>query len=63
MEVIPGTGEITVNGADIVDVYDVDGKPRTTTVKGSGDTPKRIVVEGGIYIVVADGEAVKVVVD
>ena len=63
VEVIPGTGEITVNGADIVDVYDVDGKPRTTTVKGSGDTPKRIVVEGGIYIVVADGEAVKVVVD
>lgn len=63
VEVIPGTGEITVNGADIVDIYDVDGKPRTTTVKGSGDTPKRIVVEGGIYIVVADGEAVKVVVD
>ena len=63
VEVIPGSGEITVNGADIVDVYDVDGKPRTTTVKGSGDTPKRIVVEGGIYIVVADGEAVKVVVD
>ncbi|MGN0228986.1 MAG: chitobiase/beta-hexosaminidase C-terminal domain-containing protein [Muribaculaceae bacterium] len=63
VEVIPGTGEITVNGADIVDVYDVDGKPRTTTVKGSGDTPKIIRVGEGIYIVVADGEAVKVIVD
>lgn len=63
VEVIPGTGEITVNGADIVDVYDVDGKPRTTTVKGSGDTPKIIRVGEGMYIVVADGEAVKVIVD
>ena len=66
VEVIPGTGEIIVSGAgdEPIEVYDCYGR-RATTVKGSGDTPDRIVikVDKGIYIVVADGEAVKVVVD
>jgi hypothetical protein len=63
VEVIPGTGEILVNGASEVTVYDCSGH-RTTSVKGSGDTPTRITIPAGsgFYIVVADGEAEKVIV-
>jgi len=67
VEVIPGNGEIIVNGAGDVKVYDVEGR-RTTTVKGSGEYPPKkkthvIEAESGVYIVVADGEVVKVKVD
>lgn len=67
VEVIPGNGEIIVNGAGDVNVYDVQGR-RTTTVKGSGEYPPKkkthvIETEAGVYIVVADGEVVKVKVD
>ena len=66
VEVIPGTGEIIVSGAgdEPIEVYDCYGR-RATTVKGSGDTPDRIVikVDKGIYIVVAESESEKVKVD
>lgn len=67
VEVVPGTGEIYVNGAGDVNIYNIDGR-RTTTVKGSGDIPPKkkshvIETESGVYIVVVEGEAVKVKVD
>ena len=66
VEVIPGTGEIIVSGAgdEPIEVYDCYGR-RATTVKGSGDTPDRIIikVEQGIYIVVTESESEKVKVD
>ena len=67
MEVVPGNGEITVSGSGDVDVYDTEGR-RATTVKGSGDYPPKkkthvIETDPGVYIVVCEGEAVKVLVD
>ena len=67
VEVVPGNGEITVSGSGDVDVYDTEGR-RATTVKGSGDYPPKkkthvIETDPGVYIVVCEGEAVKVLVD
>lgn len=67
VEVVPGSGEIYVNGAGDVNIYNIDGR-RTTTVKGSGEIPPKkkshvIETESGVYIVVVEGEAVKVKVD
>ena len=62
-DIFGGKGTITVNGTDNpsdVDVYSIDGsqinvdEDRATTVKGSGDTPDRVVVkvdDPGIYAV------------
>ena len=62
-DIFGGKGTITVNGTDTpsdVDVYSIDGsqinvdEDRATTVKGSGDTPDRVVVkvdDPGIYAV------------
>ncbi|MGM9803981.1 MAG: chitobiase/beta-hexosaminidase C-terminal domain-containing protein [Muribaculaceae bacterium] len=65
IQITSGDGEIIVDGATDVEVYDSDGRHRATTVKGSGDTPVKrqtISVEAGVYIVVADGEVVAKVV-
>ena len=67
VEVVPGNGEITVSGSGDVDVYDTEGR-RATTVKGSGDYPPKkkthvIETDPGVYIVVCEGEAGKVLVD
>ena len=62
-DIFGGKGTITVSGTDNpsdVDVFSIDGKQinidedRATTVKGSGDTPDRVVVkvdDPGIYAV------------
>lgn len=62
-DIFGGKGTITVNGTDNpidVDVFSIDGRQinidedRATTVKGSGDTPDRVVVkvdDPGIYAV------------
>ena len=62
-DIFGGKGTITVNGTDTpsdVDVFSIDGsqinidEDRATTVKGSGDTPDRVVVkvdDPGIYAV------------
>ena len=62
-DIFGGKGTITVNGTDNpsdVDVFSIDGsqinidEDRATTVKGSGDTPDRVVVkvdDPGIYAV------------
>ena len=62
-DIFGGKGTITVSGTDNpsdVDVYSIDGsqinvdEDRATTVKGSGDTPDRVVVkvdDPGIYAV------------
>ena len=62
-DIVGGQGTITVNGTDDptqVGVYSINGRQveidevRATTVKGSGDTPDRVVVkvdDPGIYAV------------
>lgn len=62
-DIFGGKGTITVSGTDNpsdVDVFSIDGRQinidedRATTVKGSGDTPDRVVVkvdDPGIYAV------------
>ena len=67
--IITGGDEITVEGAEIVEVYTTDGriaKPRVKSIKGAGEDANQvsrvIEVESGIYVVVADKVAKVVVV-